>query len=201
MSGETRGSGRRQPSAATRRIGTRRLAAPRSRWAVGAVGAAALALAAGLVFGRGGMGAVVATRTQRTGDYRLTSIGGQSLAFPDRSKPTLLYFMSASCSSCWQGDHQLAQIYPQLRGRAEVVSLDVTPQVDTPSQLAQMARATGAVWPQAFATSSILARYGINDLDTVVIVSPNGKVAYDGAMPSRAKLLTLIRRTEGPSPV
>ena len=48
--------------------------------------------------------------------YRLTSVTGQTVTFP-AGRPTLLYFMSASCSSCWQGNSQIAQVSDfRLRG-------------------------------------------------------------------------------------
>lgn len=123
--------------------------------------------------------------------YRIASVTGQALTFPAR-RPTLLYFMSATCSSCWQGSHRLAQIYPHLRRMAQVISLDVTPQVDTPAQVQQMVQATGVRWPQAFATPAILDRYHVSYLDTVVVLSAAGKVVYDGATPSDHKILALI---------
>jgi cytochrome oxidase Cu insertion factor (SCO1/SenC/PrrC family) len=132
------------------------------------------------------------------GGYRLASVTGEPVTFPD-GRPTLLYFMSASCSSCWQGNSQIAQIYSALRTRAQVVSLDVTPQVDTVSQVQEMAQQTGATWPQAFATSAILNRYHVDYLDTVVVLSPTGKVVYDGGIPSNAKLLALVKGAAGSS--
>ena len=73
------------------------------------------------------------------------------------------------------------------------MSLDVTPQVDTASQVEQMAQQTGATWPEGFATSAILNRYHIDYLDTVVVLSPAGKVVYDGGIPSNARLLALVK--------
>ena len=182
----------------------------------GAAGAAA-ALVVGVVVLHGGTGATAdpgvvysgnattsapgaTTQAVATGSgYRLTSVSGQPVAFP-AGRPTLLYFMSASCSSCWQGNSQIAQIYRALSTRAQVVSLDVTPQVDTVSQVQQMAQQTGATWPQAFATSAILNRYHVDYLDTVVVLSPTGKVVYDGGIPSNAKLLALVRGAAASTP-
>lgn len=127
--------------------------------------------------------------------FRLTSLTGQSLVFPG-PRPTLLYFMSASCSSCWQGASQIARIWPRLRREAQVISLDVTPQVDSPAAVEQMTQATGARWPQAFATAAILNRYRVEYLDTAVVLSPTGKVLYDGAVPSNRRILALVKQAE-----
>lgn len=181
-------------------------------WVGGGVGIAAVIAGVAVLHGRGvgattggsavAYGGVAATSTSATSPptavaagrgYRLTSMTGQTLTFP-QGRPTLLYFMSASCSSCWQGNSQIAGIYPTLRHMAQVVSLDVTPQVDTVSQVEQMVQSTGATWPQAFATPSILTRYRIRYLDTTVVLSPTGKVVYDGAIPSDSRLLALMRR-------
>jgi hypothetical protein len=137
--------------------------------------------------------------TKLAGGYRLTSVTGQTIVFPDR-RPTLLYFMSASCLSCWQGNSQIAQIYPKLRKDAEVVSLDVTPQVDTVADVEQMMQETGAQWPQAFATPSILNRYHIEYLDTAVVLSPTGKVVYDGPIPSNGQILALLHKAAAVPP-
>ncbi len=123
--------------------------------------------------------------------FRLTTLAGTAVAIPT-GKPTVLYFMSASCSSCWQGSAQLSQLWPRWRGRADLISLDVTPQVDTPRAVAQMVSTTGATWPQAYATQAILSRYRVEYLDTVVVLSPRGKVVYDGAIPPNPRLSILL---------
>ncbi|MCL6597041.1 MAG: hypothetical protein K6V73_12680 [Firmicutes bacterium] len=127
--------------------------------------------------------------------FRLTSLTGQSLVFPG-SRPTLLDFMSASCSSCWQGASQIARIWPRLKREAQVISLDVAPQVDSAAAVEQMAQATGARWPQAFATAAILNRYRVEYLDTAVVLSPTGRVLYDGAVPSNRRILALVKKAE-----
>lgn len=181
-------------------------------WAGGGAAVAAVIVGVALLHG-GGVGATTGgsavvysggetTSTPSTfssavvaagGGYRVTSVTGQTVTFP-QGRPTLLYFMSASCSSCWQGSTQIAQIYPKLEHMAQVVSLDVTPQVDTSTQIEQMVQSTGVTWPQAFATSSILTHYHISYLDTAVVLSPTGKVLYDGGIPSNTRLMALIRQ-------
>lgn len=191
----------------------------KASWAArAAVGVASLALVGGFILVRSGTvpsharGAVHGRTASTTaspqpfvaaqvsgGSYRLVDVGGRTVVFPNR-RPALLYFMSASCSSCWQGNSQIARIYPKLRREAQIVSLDVTPQVDSALQVKRMARLTGAGWPQAFATPSILNRFGISYLDTAVVLSPAGKVIYDGQVPSNGRLLSLIQEAGASKP-
>lgn len=165
----------------------------------GLVYAGALALAAALVLvleARGAAGPAVphasAPARAARAEFRLTALNGTGFTIPT-GKPTILYFMSASCSSCWQGSAQLSQLWPGIRTGADLISLDVAPQVDTAQSVDKMVSTTGALWPQAFATPAILSRYAVRDLDTVVVLTPGGKVVYNGAIPPNQRIRALLR--------
>ncbi len=179
-------------SQARPQAGRRRFVQGWMAWAAGGVVLVAVVLGFSLSHG-GARPQADASGIHSGAGYRLTSVTGQAVTIP-AGRPTVLYFMSASCSSCWQGSSQLAQAYAALRTKAQVVSLDVTPQVDTASQVETMAQETGARWPQTFATSALLTRYHVESLDTVVVLSPTGRVVYDGSIPSNAQLLALVTR-------
>lgn len=106
--------------------------------------------------------------------------------------PTVLYFMSAQCGSCIQGEQQLAQIQGQLPKSAQLISLDVTPQYDTPQMLASIAQSVGAHWPQAFVNPTLLQAYHVIALDQVTVIAASGHVVYNGALPSNGQLMNLI---------
>jgi hypothetical protein len=136
---------------------------------------------------------VVSEAARRVGPvFRLTSITGKAIVLPT-GKPTLLYFMAAWCSSCWQGESALAPLWRKLHARAVFLSLDVSPQLDAKTTIAAMAEKTGGSWPHAYATPAILNHYRISYLDTVVVLSPAGQVLYSGPTPGDRELSRLLR--------
>lgn len=124
--------------------------------------------------------------------YHLTSITGHTLSWPQPGV-TVLYFMSAQCGSCIQGERQLAGLQTTAPAAVHFISLDVTPQVDTQRRVAAMAQRAGAQWPQAFATPAILTAYHVTALDQIAVVNAQGHVVYDGSLPSNGQLLGMIR--------
>ena len=114
------------------------------------------------------------------GDFKLTSITGKPVVINPNQK-TLLYFMALGCSSCVTGEMNLAQNIQHIH--ANVISVDVQPQ-DTPSELETFMKQTGATWPHVIdKNQSLIQKYQISYLDTVVILFHN-KVIYKGIAPS-----------------
>ena len=128
--------------------------------------------------------------------FSVTDTEGQTVTVPS-AHTTVLYFMAAWCGSCAAGEQQLAQLQPQLPAGVQMVSLDVTPQTDTPAALDQLASAAGAKWPQAFASNAVIAAYKVAYLDTVAVVSAKGQLVYEGPIPSSPKLLSIVRSVAG----
>ncbi len=125
--------------------------------------------------------------------FSVKDLAGAAISVPNGA-PTLVYFMSAICGSCIQGEQQLAQLAAQLPGSVRLLSLDVTPQYDTAQSLAAVAQETGAHWPQAFSTSAILQAYHVTQLDQAAVVTASGHVLYNGPLPSNSQLLSLLHR-------
>lgn len=128
--------------------------------------------------------------------FSVTDMTGQTVTIPS-GHTTILYFMAAWCGSCIAGEQQLVQLQPQLPSGVQMVSLDVTAQTDTPAALDQLASATGAKWPQAFASRAVISAYRIVYLDTVAVVSAKGQLVYEGPLPSPPKLLSIVRSAAG----
>jgi copper chaperone CopZ len=117
----------------------------------------------------------------------LTLLNGQVLPVPD-GHPLLLFFMSAQCGSCLAGEQQLHRLAATLPPTVQLVSVDVTPEYDPPKLVADMARVAGAWWPQAYAAAPVLQAYHVTQLDQVAVLAPDGRLLYDGALPSNAVL-------------
>lgn len=128
--------------------------------------------------------------------YQVLSVRGQTVSWPRPGAATVLYFMSAQCGSCIQGERQLAALQAGLPATVQLVSLDVTPEVDTAAMLRSVAREAGADWPQAFATPALLTAYHVVALDQVAVLTDRGRVVYDGGLPSNGQLRQAIARAE-----
>ena len=123
--------------------------------------------------------------------FEVTSLEGSRITVPD-GHPVVLYFMSAQCASCAQGEQQLSAFVHQLPAGVQIVSLDVTPTYDPASAVLAMAQEVGAAWPQAYATVPIMEAYDVTQLDQVAVVSGSGHIVYDGGLPSNATLLQAV---------
>ena len=78
----------------------------------------------------------------------------------------------------------------------QLVSLDVTPEVDTAAMLTAVARQAVAHWSQAFATRALFSAYQVTALDQVAILTAQGRVVYEGGLPSNSQMCQLMRRAE-----
>jgi thiol-disulfide isomerase/thioredoxin len=123
--------------------------------------------------------------------FTVKTLEGQRVTVPD-GRPTVVFFMSAGCGSCLGGEQQLAQLAETMPARVRWLSLDVAPGYDTPQAVLSAAALTGAHWPQGYATAAILKAYHVTQLDQVAVISGNGRLIYDGALPSSARLSVLL---------
>lgn len=126
----------------------------------------------------------------------LQSLGGQTVSIPG-SGVTVLYFMSAQCSSCAAGAHQLLGLVPKLPPGARLISVDVAPGQDTPRLLAQFNGSVGVTWPQVYATNLMLQDYHVTALDEVAVVNAQGRVTYVGALLPVSKLARIVDGAAG----
>jgi thiol-disulfide isomerase/thioredoxin len=139
--------------------------------------------------------AIIPTRTPVAPAFRVVSLNAGTVRVPT-TRPTVVYFMSSSCGSCISGEQQLAHIAARTPATVQWLSLDVDPGYDTPKAVLTVARLTGAHWPQAFATQTIIQAYHVTQLDMVAVIAQDGALLYDGALPSSTRLTALIQRAE-----
>lgn len=137
--------------------------------------------------------ATVPTPPTRAPAFQVTSLNAGPVRVP-AGRPTVVYFMSAACGSCYAGEQQLAQVAAHMPASVQWLSLDVEPGYDTPSAVLSMAQTVGARWPQAFATPAILQEYHIAVLDMVAVIGQHGALLYDGPLPATARLEALIHQ-------
>ncbi|NMP21555.1 TlpA family protein disulfide reductase [Sulfobacillus harzensis] len=119
--------------------------------------------------------------------FHVASLNAGTVTVPN-GRPTVAYFMSSGCGSCFSGEQQLAHLAATTPKSVQWLSLDVDPGYDSPQSVLAMAHAVGAHWPQAFSTNAIVNAYHVTQLDTVAVIAKNGHLLYDGALPSNAQL-------------
>ena len=180
------------------------------RWLPQAVGAAiALALLVGVValvraYSASTGAPATAGGGAQTGAAAVPTAPGASPAAPDFTLATLsgtpfhlasqrghvvvLYFMATTCGTCVQGSHDLVQALTSSRAPgAQAVAIDLNAG-DRASDLRGFIQATGLpanapiVW--GVDTSGAIARaYGVQVLETTVVINAQGHVAYTSAGP------------------
>lgn len=128
-----------------------------------------------------------------------TAAGLSELSFTDMSgkhitvnpnEKTVLHFMTSSCSSCLPTETTLAKF--QNTPGVQLISIDVEPQADNASTIAQFAQVAHSHWPYVLETnSSLIQKFHVTELDTVVVLQHN-KVIYEGVVPSAAQLKQVL---------
>ncbi|MCL6562765.1 MAG: hypothetical protein K6U87_07130 [Firmicutes bacterium] len=126
----------------------------------------------------------------------LTTLVGQHLTVPN-GRAAVLYFVSAQCSSCVDGLHQLTALQGQVPKTVQWLAVDVTPQYDPASAVSSMLAETGARWPAAYATNQVLQAYHVTALDQLAVIGADGRLLYDGGRPSDGVLRRLLDAAQG----
>jgi peroxiredoxin len=112
----------------------------------------------------------------------------------------VIYLMATTCESCVQGSRDLAQTFlsSKIRG-AEALAIDVN-SGDRPADLQAFIQGVGinASAPIQWGNDTndaIASAYGVQTLETTVVIDPHGQVAYrsDGSVPPE-QLAQIVRK-------
>ena len=118
-----------------------------------------------------------------------TDVNGKRISVNPNEK-TVLHFMTSSCSDCLPTETTLAKF--QNTPGVQLISIDVEPQADNASTIAQFSKVADSHWPYVLETnSSLIQKFHVTELDTVVVLYHN-KVIYNGAVPSEAQLKQVL---------
>ncbi|MES0856235.1 TlpA disulfide reductase family protein [Geobacillus sp. G4] len=121
---------------------------------------------------------------------RVKDIEGNTVNIDDE-KPTVLFFMAAWCVSCAEIEQSLKEVAKDKN--VQVVTVDVDPQIDKKEHLAAFQRTYGGSWPHVFdADLSLVKLFGVNSLDTVVVVKDE-KVVHKSIRPNIQTIKEAIR--------
>lgn len=114
----------------------------------------------------------------------LQTINGSTVILPNGSRPTVVFYMAAWCPSCPPGEKRLRQIHQQYGTRVRIVTVDVSPQRDSPDDLRAFKQQYGGRWSHALATPAFIQSYRVNRLETTLVINRHGVVVYHGTDPS-----------------
>lgn len=159
-------------------------------------------MAVGLIVGLGLIGAttIAATsvqhdasaqgeKTTSTHEMTLTDVAGTKVAINPHEK-TVLHFLATSCAVCLPTETMLSHVVglPNV----QLISVDVDPQGDNATTIAQFSAAAKSNWPYVLETSSSLVnQFHVSELDTVVVLFHN-RVIFDGVAPSLAQMKKVL---------
>ncbi len=157
----------------------------------------------------GGLFAVAATRAHRarsaatTGAansvaapqsgsaFTVRTVTGAQLRVP-AGKPTVLFFFTGECGSCYTGAKNLATVLASTGSRADVVAVELDP--SEPADILNQFLA--AVGNPPFSVvrddGSLLRRFHVDALGTTVVVDSTGREIFRGVDPPPARILQAL---------
>src|SRR6266568_305159 len=145
-------------------------------------------------------GASTTSRKPGAPDFTLTTLGGGAFHLASQQgHVVVLFFMSTGCAGCGSGSQDLAQALPPTKlGGAEVLAIDLNAG-DRPADLEAFVQSIGipASAPVQWGidtTGAIASAYGVQALETTVVIDPHGQIAYrsDGSVPPE-QLAQIVR--------
>ncbi|RAQ94068.1 hypothetical protein A4R35_00890 [Thermogemmatispora tikiterensis] len=134
-------------------------------------------------------------------DFSLPLLHGTTFSLAQaRGHPVVLYFLAPTCATCVQGSQQLAHVIEASRSTGAIaLALDVN-SGDRPEDLEAFVRAVGQPAASVLQwgidpSGTIVSAYGIQTLESMVVISAGGKVLTVSATPlSPAQLTALLQQ-------
>lgn len=129
--------------------------------------------------------------------FTARNVAGGSTTLPG-DRPSVLLFFSVECGGCGPTAQGLAQAQAQDPKAADFAVVDVAA-YETAKDIEGFLKDYDAT-ALAFASDpdgTLIARYGVTQLSTVVIVDPDGKVVFRGVEPNAAKIRAELDKVTG----
>ncbi len=145
-------------------------------------------------------GASTTSRASSAPDFTLSLLSGTLFHLASQQgHVVVLFFMATGCAGCEPGSHDLAQALQSAKVRAaQALAIDVNGS-DRPANLQAFVQSLGipASAPVQWGidtTGAIASAYGVQALETTVVIDPHGQIAYrsDGSVPPE-QLAQIVR--------
>jgi cytochrome c biogenesis protein CcmG/thiol:disulfide interchange protein DsbE len=145
-------------------------------------------------------GAQTPSRASSAPDFTLPLLSGTTFHLAtQQGHVVVLFFMATGCAGCEPGSSDLAQALQSAKVRgAQALAIDVNGS-DRPADLEAFVQSLGipASAPVQWGidtTGTIASAYGVQALETTVVIDPHGQIAYrsDGSIPPE-QLAQIVR--------
>lgn len=125
-------------------------------------------------------------------DWALETLdGGQFRLADHKGDVVVMFFMASWCGSCVPEAQALAELHQQYRDRGlTVVAINVEPdkKVSELSRFRQLADNAAYAW--TFDTAfAVTQQYGVQALDTTILIDRTGRIAYTDTYPTPLDVL------------
>ncbi len=119
--------------------------------------------------------------------------GGSRVNLRSPGKPTVLLLMAGWCTTCVEPARTLEPLHRELGDGVRIVAVSIDPG-ETEKTLAHFREAAGSpTYDWGFdIDGSVAARFGIQYLDTVIVLAPDGRQLLKSVRPSNDKLRQVL---------
>ncbi len=102
-----------------------------------------------------------------------------------QDQPSLVYFISASCPTCKEGEimlNEVSRLYPEV----QIITVDLDPYMDTVEGLAEFQKKFGGNWPHILDDKdrTITREFGVKQLEETVLVDQNHEEVFRAVNPT-----------------
>jgi cytochrome oxidase Cu insertion factor (SCO1/SenC/PrrC family) len=121
---------------------------------------------------------VPSTSATEASDFSLKDVRGNEFRLSGfRGRVVVLEFMSTTCPHCANEMPQLVAVWKRFGSLIVMISINVN-QGDTDETLSAYASGYGAPWVWARDTANVASAYNATGIPTIVIIDPEGRIAY-----------------------
>jgi peroxiredoxin len=120
-----------------------------------------------------------AVASQIAPGFTLTDINGAGFSLSDfKGKVVLLDFFAIFCDPCVEEMQHLSAIQHEFGEGIAIISIDITPDVDTVENLQQFSQDHNMSWIIARDTEGVMDQYGVQVVPTLILVDKEGFIQY-----------------------
>jgi peroxiredoxin len=113
-------------------------------------------------------------------NFTLTDIDGVNFSLStNRGKVVILDFFAIQCADCITEIQTLGVLHQEFGDNVTIVSISITPTVDTVEKLQEFRTANNITWTVARDTEGVADNYSIQVAPTLVIIDPEGYIKYN----------------------